>query len=195
MKKFRRGPEARIVRRVFERAIQDEEQILRLWPKAREHKRKVVSELGFSPIAAEYLEKTGATKADIDRVRVAHQKAMKEIMPRLHGYRPSELILANLHEAWNPYAALILQTARLLPGADFGELKSQLKDLGFQEEILNLFPPQQKRKYFLQQTPASLATKVVSRRHHRRIGSEEALRTAQKRLYSSVRFRHRTESQ
>jgi len=194
MKNVRRLPKSRFVRSVYRRAFRDELPILRLWPNAHEHKKKVVSELGFSPIAAEWLRESGATEAEIERVRAAHQKTIKEMMPGLCRYRPSELILANLHEAWMPYSELLLQTAALLKGADFDELKSQLRDLGFEEKILDLFRPGQKRKYFLQQTPASVATMIVYRHFPLRIGSEEAVRTAQKRLYSRWRSRHRAET-
>jgi hypothetical protein len=193
MKNVRRLPKPHFVRSVYRRAIRDELLILRLWPNAREHKKKVVSELGFSPIAAEWLRESGATQADIERIRVAHQKAIKEMMPDLCRYRPSELIHANLHEAWITYADLLLKTAARLDGTLFKELKPQLSKIGFEEQILDVFQPDQKRKYFLQQTPASVATMIVARRHHRRIGSEEAVRTAQKRLYSRVRARHRVE--
>lgn len=114
-------------------------------------------------------------------------------MPGLCRYRPSDLILANLREAWTPYAELLLQSAAPLEGTDFDELKPQLRDLGFEEKILDLFRPGQKRKYFLQQTPASVATMIVARRFPRRIGSEEVVRTAHKRLYSRLRSRHRAE--
>jgi hypothetical protein len=202
MKGVRGLPKPSFVRGAYRQAIRDELRTLQLWPEAREHKRKVVSELGFSPGAAEWLRKSGAMPRDtsealeagIERVRAAHQRVIEEKMPRLCGYRPSELILANLHEAWVPYAGLILKTAALLQGADFDELKPRLAKLGFEKKILDLFRSGQKRKYFLQQTPASVATMIVSRRHRLRIGSEESVRSAQKRLYSRVRSRHRAET-
>lgn len=76
MKNVRRLLKPLFIRSVYRRAIRDELLILRLWPNAREHKEKVVSELGFSPIVAEWLRESGATGAEIERVLAAHKKAI-----------------------------------------------------------------------------------------------------------------------
>jgi hypothetical protein len=210
MKKIRGLPEPCLVRSVCDRAKRDEDKILQLWPKASVHKKEKVSELAFSaewvrslrgPLTT-VLPDPGAAlpnaseelQSGITQVRAAHQKVIKDTMPGHCGYKPSEFILANLHEAWCPYAHLLLRAARLVEGAEFEEIKPHLEKLGFEKAILDLFRPAQKRRYFVQQTEASIATMIVSRRHHRRIGSEEAVRTAQKRLYSRVRARLRLET-
>ena len=111
---------------------------------------------------------------------------MAESMP---SYRPSELILANLQESWIPYAELLLKEAAQLEGRDFSELKPQLKILGFAEEILGYFLGTQRRKYFFQQTPASIATLIVwNRLTDKGIGiQEDTIKRAGNRLYARLR--------
>ena len=191
MKRVQKLPQPVFVRGIYRRAVRDESRILQLWPNARAHKRTVVSELGFSPFAERWIKKLGAkppaTHQELAAIRAAHREVIRKHMPKLVEYRPSELLIANLHEGWMPYAELLLRTAHALVGADFAELKPQLENLSFEKSILSLFNPAQKRKYFLQQTPASVATMIVARRHPKRIGSEEAVRIAQKRIYSRIR--------
>jgi hypothetical protein len=190
-------PNPEFVERVYRRAVEDETRILRLWPDARAHKRTVVSELGFSLVAETWSKKPRAKRPaallELAAIRVNHRDVIRKNMPQLGSYRPSELVIANLNEAWIPYADLLLQTVRIVDGADFAELKPQLEKLCFEKSILNLFQPTQKRKYLLQQTSASVATMIVARRHPRRIGSEESVRTAQK-MYTRIRSRLETQN-
>jgi hypothetical protein len=180
----------------YQRALADEQKVLLLLPRAaaKEAKKKNVAALGFSPGAEQELERflrrhpepPQDPRATADRHRSAHRKAMAESMPK---YRPSDLIHANLQESWIPYAELLLKEAAQLKGDDFFALKPQLKELGFDEKILGYFLEIQGRKYFLQQTAASIATLIVSRR----LGDkgirvdEETVRRAGKRVYARIR--------
>jgi hypothetical protein len=184
-------PERAAIERVYRRAVEDEKRVLEMWPRAREHKKKRVDELRFSPFAEKMMSSdqhgAGTHKKVVEGVREAHMKAIKGLMPALVNYRPSELVVASLHEAWFLYAELLLAGAAAMRGADFADLRPQLEHCGFDAQILSFFRSNQKRKYFLQQTPSSIATFIVSQRLPERICSEETMRTAQKRLYSKVR--------
>jgi hypothetical protein len=179
----------------YQLAVADEQKILELWPDAKGYKTKNLNELAFSPVAEQavrdFLNKDPDASQDpeaaIARSRAAHKKALKQWIPGLFDWRPSEFISANLLEAWMPYGELILTTAGQLKWKDFSELKTQLHAMGFDGQILNYFRPIQQRRYFLKQTPASIATMIVSQRHSKRIGSQEAVRTAGKHLYSRIR--------
>jgi hypothetical protein len=180
----------------YQRALADEQKVLLLLRRAaaKEAKKKNVAALGFSSAAEQELERFLRShpepgqnrRATADRYRSAHRKAMAESMP---SYRPSELILANLQESWIPYAELLLKEAAQLEGRDFSELKPQLKNKGFVEEILGYFLAAQRRKYFFQQTPASIATLIVwNRLTDNSIGiQEDTIKRAGNRLYARLR--------
>lgn len=187
-------PTPELVERIYQRAIADEAAAVRLWPDAREYQRKMGAELGFSQTAEAWIRKSRranrqpkGVEDEIERARSAHRAAVAKHLPRLVKYKPSELLVTNLQKAWEPYAELLLDTAKSFQGIDFGELKPKLIELGFQKEILRLFREDQKRRYFLQQTPASMAREIATQRHHHRIGDKEVVRAAEKHLYSHLR--------
>jgi hypothetical protein len=194
-----RSSDLDIVVATYRRAITDEQIVLALWPKAKEHKTKNVAALALSPAAEEAIgasvrKNVGASDnheaevaAAVADVRAIHGTILAEHAPGLFNYRPSEFIAANLQEAWIPYAELLLKAARQLKGRNVAELVRDLKRLGFADEILAMFRISQKRKYFLQQTPASMARLIVTSRLPYRMRSEETVRTAGKRLYSRIR--------
>jgi hypothetical protein len=148
-----------------------------------------VAELGFPPSSEELLK--NSTKPmpakRIETVAAAHRTVIKKHLPSLTTYRPSELAISSLQAAWEPYAELMLRTANSIKGADFGEMQPELIKSGFERTILDFFRENQRRKYFLQQTPKSIARLIVTQRHPKRISSEENLRTAEKHIYGRNR--------
>jgi hypothetical protein len=187
-------PTPELVERIYQRAIADEAAAVQLWPDAREYQRKMGAELGFSETAEAWIRKSRRANRqpqdvedEIERACSAHRAAVAKHLPKLVKYKPSELLVANLQKAWEPYAELLLDTAKSLQGNDFGEFRPMLIQLGFHEEILRLCREDQKRRYFLQQTPASMARAIATQRHYHRIGNEEVVRAAEKRLYSHLR--------
>jgi len=183
----------------YQRALADEQKVLPLLPRAaaKEHKKKNVAAfeaLGFSSAAEQELEHflrrhpepTQDPRATAEKYRAAHREAILESMPE---YRPIELIHANLQELWIPYSELLLKEAAKLKGKEFSALKPQLLQLGFAGEILDYFRADQGRKYFLQQTAASVATLIVSRRLDDQgiVIEQDTVKRAGNRLYSRIR--------
>ena len=176
----------RLVEKIYEKAIADEAEVIsQMWPSAAEQKRNAVAALGFPPSSEEWLRKRAnpLSDAQIKSVAADHRKTVKKHLPSLTRYRPSELVLANLQAAWEPYAELLLGAAKSLAGQNFGKIKPELIKLGFNRAILDFFRENQRRKYFVQQTPKSIARLIATRRHPKRIGSEESMRTAEKHIY------------
>lgn len=172
------------VERIYQKAIADEAEIIsRMWPSAGEQ-RSAVAELGFPASSEEWLKNSThpLSEKQIKSVAAAHRKTVKKHLPRLTRYRPSELAIASLQAAWEHYTELLLSAAKSVAGADFGEIKVDLINTGFDPAILDFFRENQRRKYFLQQTPKSIARLIVARRHPNRIGSEESVRTAEKHI-------------
>jgi hypothetical protein len=175
-----------LVEKIYQKAIADETEIIsRMWPSAGEQKRSAVADLGFPPSSEVWLKNSThpLSEKQVKSVAADHRKTVKKHLPSLTTYRPSEMVIASLQAAWEPYADLLLNAAKSVGGADFGEIKIKLIKGGFERAILDFFRENQKRKYFLQQTPKSIARLIVMRRHPRRIGSEESLRTAEKHIY------------
>jgi len=180
----------------YHRALADEHSVLPLLPRAaaKDAKKKNVATLGFSSVAEQelerflrkHLEPAQNPRVTADRYRAAHREAMAKGMP---GHRPSELIHASLQECWIPYAELLLEEAARVEGNDFSALKPQLKELGFDEKILDYFRAAQGRKYFLQQTAASVATLIVSRRLDDQgiVIEQDTVKRAGNRVYSRIR--------
>jgi hypothetical protein len=189
----------------YERALADEQRFLKLLPRAaaKEAKRKnaaAFAALGFSSAGEQELQRFLNSRPDLwrdrrataDRYRAAHQEAMVKSMP---DYRPSELTHANLQESWTPYAELLLREAAQLEGANFSALKPQLEELGFEKKILDYFRATQGRKYFLQQTAASVATLIVSRHLDEEgiVIEQDTVKRAGNRVYSRVRSKKKRE--
>lgn len=182
-------PAPELLQRIYRKAVSDEEAIVQRWSHASEDKKQAVSELGFPPSSEEFLRNSAnpLSEQQIKSVAAAHCAATEKHLGSLTTYRPSELIVASLEAAWEPYAELLLSRAKSLKGADLGQMKPRLIEDGFEPTILGFFPENQRRKYFLQQTPKSIARLIVTRRHPKRVGSEESVRTAEKNIYGRNR--------
>jgi hypothetical protein len=182
-------PQPELVRRIYQKAVSDEAAVVQGWSNASEDKKQAVTELGFPPSSEELLRNSAnpLLEKQIKSVAAAHRSTIKKHLPSLTTYRPSELVIASLQAAWEPYAELLLRAAKSMAGADFGKIKLELINSGFEQTILDFFRENQERKYFLQQTPKSIARLIVTRRHPKRIGSEESLRTAEKHIYGRNR--------
>jgi hypothetical protein len=180
------------VQRTYQKAVSDETGIIQRWPNAMEDKKRAVSELGFPPSSEEWLRKSAnpLLEKQIKSIAAAHRTAIKNQLPSLTRYRPSELVIASLQTAWECYAKLLLRVAKsksLKKWMAFGEIKQKLIKRGFEPTILDFFQENQRKKYFLQQTPRSLARLMVTWRHSKRISSEESVRTAEKNIYGRNR--------
>jgi hypothetical protein len=184
-------PTPKLVQRIYQKAVSDEAGVIQRWSAAAADKKQAVSRLGFPSSSEEWLRNRAnpLSDAQIQSVAANHRKAIKKHLPSLTTYRPSELVIANLHAAWEPYAELLLRAAKSAGGTDFGEIKRELIKLGFNQAILDFFRENQRRKYFLQQTPKSIARLIATRRHPKRIGSEDSVRTAEKHIHG--RNRHK----
>lgn len=189
-------PSLELVQRIYQKAVSDEEAVLQRWPYASEDKKVAVTELGFPPSSKELLRQYGNrdsnsaySEEQSKRIAPTHRGVIKKHLPSLTKYRPSELVIASLQKCWELYAKLLLESANSLAGRNFGEIKPGLIESGFDPTILNFdsFQESQTRKYFLQQTPASIARQIVTQRHPKRVGSEEALRTAERHVYGRTR--------
>jgi hypothetical protein len=62
-------------------------------------------------------------------------------------------------------------------------MMSELEEAGFEKQILKILRKSQPRKYFLQQTAASVAMFIVSQRHPTIAGQLATLRSAHQRLF------------
>jgi len=185
-----------LVQRIYQRGVSDEAVVLERWGYAGEEKRRTVAELGFPSSSEKSLRQPGSRDRDsayseeqIKRIAAAHRAVIKKRLPSLAAYRPSQLAIATLQKCWEPYAKLLLESAKSLAGADFGDMKAGLIENGFDPTVLDLdcFRENQTKKYFLQQTSASIARRIVIERHPKRIGIEDAVRTAEKRIYGRTR--------
>jgi hypothetical protein len=182
-------PAPELVQRIYRKAVSEEEAIAQRWSHASEDKKQAVSELGFPPSSEEFLRNSAnpLSEKQIKGVAAAHRTAINKHLPSVTTYKPSELVIASLQAAWEPYAELLLNGAKSVKGADLGQMKSKLIEGGFEPKILDFFPENQRRKYFLQQTPRSITRLIVTRRHPKRIGSEESVRTAEKNIHGRNR--------
>ena len=172
------------VEAAYGRALADEATVLALWPNAREVLRRRMSRRWVSrPRPRRRLrvlpEKASGrltgTEGDGRTLPRCPSRSDRSGRYQFVRYRPSDLIRANLQGSWMPYAELLLAAAAQMKGKDFAALRPQLKNLGFNDVILSYFlPQQQKRRYFRQRTPASVATMIFSRRYPK-IGSEEPI--------------------
>ena len=182
-------PTPELVQRIYQKAVSDEAGVIQRWSAAAEDKKQAVSQLGFPSSSEELLRKRAnpLSEAQIKSVAANHRKTIKKHLPSLATYRPSELVIASLLSAWEPYAELLLRKANSVAGEDFGKIKRELIKSGFERTILDFFRENQRRKHFLQQTPKSIARLIATRRHPKRIGSEESVRTAEKNIYGRNR--------
>jgi hypothetical protein len=111
-----------LVEKIYQKAITDGAEIIsRMWPSAVEQKRSAVAELGFPTNSEEWLKNSTAALSEkqIKSIAATHRKAIKKHLPSLATYRPSELVIASLQAAWEPYAELLLRAAKSEPGGEF----------------------------------------------------------------------------